>query len=60
MRDECRGCILQGKAVICASNALRWAVYDMMCRYPLLFGRDFKEPEPCYMREVEEENDRIS
>lgn len=53
MRDECRGCIIQGKAVICASNDLRWAVYDMMCRYPLLFGRNFKEPEPCYMREVE-------
>lgn len=54
MRDECRGCVLKGKSIVCASYDLRWAIYDLKCNFPFFFGKNPEPPEPCYLREVEE------
>ena len=54
MRDECKGCIFAGKALKCATMDANWAWYNFMKEIPIL--RDTaQEPEPCWMREVEEE-----
>ena len=55
MRDECKGCIFAGKGLLhCAGLDLRWALYELKKTIPLL-RRTAEEPEPCWMREMEEE-----
>ena len=54
MRDECKGCIFDGKAVQCACLDLQWAWHDLLKEIPLLRVL-FKEPEPepCWLREMD-------
>lgn len=58
MRDECNGCIFKGKFVVCASYDLRWAVYklkvDLKSAFPKFPWKNPEQPEPCYLRELEE------
>lgn len=55
MRDECKGCVFAGKGLLhCAELDLRWALYELKKTIPLL-RRTAEEPEPCWMREMEEE-----
>lgn len=53
MRDECKGCLMEGKTLKCAAMDLKRAWYCFLRDTPFL-NRFAKEPEPCYLREVEE------
>ena len=56
-RDECKGCLFDGKALKCATLEVEWAWYELMKQLPVL-NRFAREPETCYLREVvTDEND---
>lgn len=58
MRDECKGCIFEGKDMLrCAGLALKWALYELKKTIPLL-RMTAEEPEPCWMREEKMEEEQ--
>lgn len=54
MRDECKGCIFEGKLTACAALELTWAWYNMCLelRLPRLIMP--RMPTPCLWREEKE------
>lgn len=56
MRDECKGCLIDGTLLYCAVKDLQRAWYCLLRDTPFL-NRFAKEPEPCYLRESEKHDE---
>ena len=56
MRDECKGCLMEGRLLKCAAKDLERAWYCFLRDTPFL-NRFAKEPEPCRLRKVRDENE---
>lgn len=55
MREECNGCVLDGKAAVCKTYELKWGLYEMMKEFPKVFRNPVEQPDPCPYREEKEE-----